>query len=53
MTARIGKVRLTTKAGRTVIDVPKPRLAVGQRRNAEGKASRLAKAWKTKSKDRT
>jgi hypothetical protein len=50
MTARIPRSAVKTKDGKTVIEMQKPRLAVGQRKNAEGKAAREAKSWKAKSK---
>lgn len=50
MTTPIGRAKLTTKNGKTVIELSKPRLAVGQRKRIESQAVRAEKKWKAKSK---
>jgi hypothetical protein len=51
MSTRVGKIRLKTGPnGKVLIEATKPRMAAGQRKNAEGKAKRLADKWKAKSK---
>lgn len=48
MTTHLPRARLKTKDGKTKVEMPKPRLAAGQRRNMEGKAKREESAWQKK-----
>lgn len=51
MSTRIGKAKIkTTATGKVVIEPSKPRMAAGQRKNAEGKAKREAASWAKRSK---